>query len=125
MSCSPSQPPVTADDSSDYGSDFTPEQESLVDELLAKVAATENAPATAAAVAPAAAVGDSTRQTPTGDIEDYYAPSQSSPRVPRVLGREKPGATYQLFKTAAAALSPRPVVGGSGQRPGDAGAALG
>lgn len=124
MSCSPSQPPVTADDSSDYGSDFTPEQELLVDELLAKVA-TENVPATTAAVAPATTVRDSTRQTPTGDIEDYYAPSQSSPRVPRVLGREKPGATYQLFKTAAAALSPRPVVGGSGQRPGDAGAALG
>lgn len=127
MSCSQSQSPLTADDSSDYGSDFTLEQEALVDELLAKVA-TENAPSTTNAdTGPTAAVATAvvidTRQTQIGDIEDHYASSQSSPRVPRVLGREKSGATYQ-FRKMAATLSPGPV-GVSDQGPDDAGTALG
>lgn len=105
---------LTPDDS-DYGSDFTPEQEALVDVLLAKID-TESASVTPSTPPPlpqpppqfprntatevAATIPVATQDTiGTQDIEDYYAP-QSSPRVPRVLGREKPGTTWQLYKTA-------------------------
>ena len=135
MSCQlpSSQQQLASDNSSDYGSDFTPEQEALVDELLANATGTENAsaPTTAveagAATTPANAIGDTALQTPeptvaTVDIEDYYdAHSQSSPRVPRVLGREKPGASWQLYKTTHAP-SPRgsqSALGTSSQRPDD------
>ena len=123
MSCQlpSSQQPLNSDDSSDYGSDFTPEQEALVDELLANATGTENASA------PTTAIDNTPIQAPVEptvaavDIEDFYnAHSQSSPRVPRVLGREKPGASWQLYKTTHAS-SP----GTSSQRPDDVGAAFG
>lgn len=51
------------------------------------------------------------------DIEDYYAP-HSSPRVPRVLGREKPGTSWQLYKTAGGPWSKAAGAGtGAGPEP--------
>lgn len=102
-----------------------------MDELLAQVA-TDSAPTTAAATgindinieaATATAAPVTTGiANDTVDIEDYYAPPQSSPRVSRVLGREQPGATWRLNKTESAFTSqtriPKP---GSG----DGSAALG
>lgn len=130
MSCQlpSSQQPLASDNSSDYGSDFTPEQEALVDELLANATGTGNAPVPTTAVEAVAATTTTTAidNTPeptvaTVDIEDCYdAHSQSSPRVPRVLGREKPGTSWQLYKTMHAS-SPGP----SNQRPDDVGVAFG
>ncbi|EAW07447.1 exonuclease V [Aspergillus clavatus NRRL 1] len=92
--------PVDFDDSSDYGSDFTPDEEELVNELLAKVAtdhatvqaaATTAAPATPTTLTSTAAVQNILRTTvaAVADIEDYAEVSATA-RVPRVLGREKP-----------------------------------
>lgn len=114
----PADPPpqqLTPDDS-DYGSDFTPEQEALVDELFAKIATKSASVAPTTSPPPlsqppsqlsrnfatdvAAAISIATQNTiGTQDIEDYYAP-HSSPRIPRGLGREKPGTTWQLYKPA-------------------------
>lgn len=70
MSCSQSQISSLNPDvnSSDYGSDFTPDEEALVDELLGSVA-TEDAVPDTDRTAPAAAGVDS----PIGNFEDYYA----------------------------------------------------
>lgn len=114
MSYPENTPHQSTPDHSDYGSDFTPEQEALVDELLAKIA-TESASVTPSTPPPlpqqpsqlprntatevAVNIPTATQDTVgTQDIEDYYAP-QSSPRIPRVLGRETPGTTWQLYKT--------------------------
>lgn len=132
MSCQlpSSQKQLDSDDSSDYGSDFTPEQEALVDELLANATGTRNASAPTTAVEAVAAATTTTAisntfvepTVATVDIEDYYAAhSQSSPRVPRVLGREKPGTSWQLYKTTHAP-SPRrsqSALGTSSQKPDD------
>ena len=132
MSCQlpSSQQQLASDNSSDYGSDFTPEQEALVDELLANATGTGNAPAPTTAVEAVAAATTTTAisntfvepTVATVDIEDYYAAhSQSSPRVPRVLGREKPGTSWQLYKTTHAP-SPRgsqSALGTSSQKPDD------
>lgn len=102
-----------------------------MDELLAQVA-TNNAPTTAAATGinnnnKEAAIATATPTATeiandTVDIEEYYAPPQSSPPVPRVLGREQPGATWQLYKPENAFTSQTriPKLGS-----GDGGAALG
>ena len=132
MSCQlpSSQKQLDSDDSSDYGSDFTPEQEALVDELLANATGTGNAPAPTTAVEAVTAATTTTAisntfvepTVATVDIEDYYAAhSQSSPRVPRVLGREKPGASWQLYKTthASSPREPQSSLGTSSQRPDD------
>ena len=132
MSCQlpSSQKQLDSDDSSDYGSDFTPEQEALVDELLANATGTGNAPAPTTAVEAVTAATTTTAisntfvepTVATVDIEDYYAAhSQSSPRVPWVLGREKPGTSWQLYKTTHAP-SPRgsqSALGTSSQKPDD------
>lgn len=138
----PMQPFLTSDDSSDYGSDFTPEQEALVDELLATIA-TENASVTptpppqppadidtaVADTAPSnistpAAVAVATQDNVNiQDIEDYYAP-QSSPRVPRVLGREKPG-IWQLYKTAGPWTKAPSLEPGAPEKKSNDGAAIG
>lgn len=81
------------DDSSDYGSDFTPEEEELLNELLAHVA-TQHAAATRSATATiveSAADSQEQKVQPTllvGDIEDYEE-HPKSPRTPKKLGREK------------------------------------
>ncbi|KAL7661792.1 hypothetical protein ACMYSQ_001166 [Aspergillus niger] len=98
MSCPPPAYPIIpgafddSDDSSsttDYGSDFSPEEDALLTDLLAKIAPdrhaiTTTAPAEAAAHPPPSQVAPVIR-----DIEDQYADPSNS-WVPRVLGREKP-----------------------------------
>ncbi|GKZ69344.1 hypothetical protein AnigIFM60653_005058 [Aspergillus niger] len=99
MSCPPPASPIIpgafddSDDSSssttDYGSDFSPEEDALLTDLLAKIAPdrhaiTTTAPAEAAAHPPPSQVAPVIR-----DIEDQYADPSNS-WVPRVLGREKP-----------------------------------
>lgn len=92
MSCSQSR--VTSmsagDNSSDYGSDFTPDEEALVDELLASIATEDavldtdrtTAEAAAAAAAAKAAVNE---PIGIGDVEDYC-------HAPGALGRKRPDA---------------------------------
>lgn len=79
--------------SSDYGSDFSPEEEALLDELLAKVApnhATVPDPVVAApALSPPLLPVPIEASATIADIEDQYAGSSSRP-LPRVFGREKP-----------------------------------
>ena len=91
------------DDSSDYGSDFTPDEEELLNELLERVAATEHgATAETSSTPPPPPPSDEQQQSlPDAvhdlqplpqqpllvtDIEDYEVPH--SVRFPRVLGRE-------------------------------------
>lgn len=114
MSCPPLSPtlmPRAFDDcfdssglsgsSSDYGSDFTPEEETLLDELLTKAVAEH---ATAPAVIPRQPVHHQPQQPPppqqgspfqlstapaaVTDIEQCHEVVPE--RVPRVLGREMP-----------------------------------
>lgn len=103
------QPDVLDDDSSDYGSEFTPDEQELLSELLARVVAPEHqtsttttATTTAEETTTIATTSDSQQQLLTeillddlqplsdplivSDIEDYEVPH--SARVPRVLGRE-------------------------------------
>ncbi|KAI9040838.1 exonuclease V [Aspergillus affinis] len=116
MSCPPPSQTINPDaDSSDYGSDFTPDEEALLNELLDKVAppATSSFPAVATAAAtttttaaplypPPVPPRSPSQQTFTsttavlGDIEDYYG-DPASGRVPRVLGRQMP--PWQVAKT--------------------------
>jgi exonuclease V len=95
------------DDSSDYGSEFTPDEEELLNELLARVAPERQIPTTTTTTATALATTTTTTSEPQqqsltevllhdlqplsdpliiSDIEDYEVPH--SARVPRVLGRE-------------------------------------
>jgi exonuclease V len=93
--------PDDFDDSSDYGSDFTPDEEELLNDLLAKVAtehATAQASATATATTTTASKTVQATVTAVADIEDY-AESPASQRVPKVLGREKPGFLWQKRTT--------------------------
>ncbi|KAL1866284.1 hypothetical protein Plec18167_009124 [Paecilomyces lecythidis] len=114
------------DGSSDYGSDFTPDEEELLNELLAKAAATHQRAATAqsssqdqfhvsAITTATATVTAVEAEVPEqdlqslqpnlviGDIEDYEDPR--TPRVPKVLGREK----WSPRKTQQALWPWRPV----------------
>lgn len=87
------QPGTQNDDSSDYGSDFTPDEEELLNELLARVVATteEVTPTTSspAQQQPQQIIKESSHDIQplvVTDIEDYEIPH--SVRFPRVLGRE-------------------------------------
>ncbi|CAG8154813.1 unnamed protein product [Penicillium olsonii] len=104
MSC-----PKESDDSTDYGSDFTPEEEQLLSELLDKAAG----PATGqAAILPSTPFLPSTPVSPkspallefeslhpearaalVADIED--AVEEAPVRLPKVLGRERPRAPWR------------------------------
>ncbi|KAL2006701.1 hypothetical protein VTN00DRAFT_9369 [Thermoascus crustaceus] len=94
-------------DSSDYGSDFTPEEEELLNELLANVATQHAATTRSATATIVESAADSQEQNlqPTllvGDIEDYEE-HPKSPRTPKKLGREKcipPWAGTQQNRTA-------------------------
>lgn len=100
------QPNDLDDDSSDYGSDFTPDEQELLSELLARVVAPEHQTSTVttttAEETTTATTSESQQQLLAelllddlqplsdplivSDIEDYELPH--SVRVPRVLGRE-------------------------------------
>ncbi|RMJ24488.1 hypothetical protein PHISP_04647 [Aspergillus sp. HF37] len=97
------------DSSSDYEPDFTADEEELVNNLLAKVAA-EHATALHSPAATASLSLDQPPAPPVADIEDYEDPRFRSPKM---RGSEKLG-------------SPRSpvVVGGSGQTSGYGGTAL-
>lgn len=91
------------DDSSDYGSEFTPDEEELLNELLTRVAPDRQIPTTTTALATTTTTTSEPQQQSLtevllydlqplsdpliiSDIEDYEVPH--SARVPRVLGRE-------------------------------------
>ncbi|KAL4895813.1 exonuclease V [Aspergillus ambiguus] len=92
MSCSPSPQNLMSDNNSDYGSDFTPDEEELINELLAKAVA-EHATTAARTTTPTPTTPEPLSQgaaaAPVGDIEDYGAFSPS-PRTPKVRGRQMP-----------------------------------
>ncbi|RAK97475.1 exonuclease V [Aspergillus ibericus CBS 121593] len=117
MSCHSSATPVIpggfndSDSSTDYGSDFSPEEEALLNDLLAKVAPDPDATtiAATATVTPALSQQPSPAVTPVArDIEDQYA-APSSSRVPRVLGREKPA--WQVRSSQQGGARPAPIPG--------------
>jgi exonuclease V len=127
MSCQPySQILITGafDNSSDYGSDFTPDEEEVLNDLLAK-AATEHAALHATSVTSPPLQESRTTTTVTakevniavGDIEDCYVAS-ASPRTPKVLGRQK--SVWQISRTWSS-----PVAGRAGPMARDGGAAFG
>lgn len=72
-------------DSSDYGSDFSPDEEELLNELLASVSTT-NLPTPAPTTTTTITVTTLADPLIVSDIEDYEVPH--SVRFPRVLGRE-------------------------------------
>lgn len=93
------------DDSSDYGSEFTPDEEELLNELLARVAAAPEITTTTTTTDTITTTEETTSETQeqflkevlddlqplsdpliVSDIEDYEVPH--SARFPRVLGRE-------------------------------------
>ncbi|PYI11859.1 hypothetical protein BO78DRAFT_303321 [Aspergillus sclerotiicarbonarius CBS 121057] len=115
MSCpSPATPLIPggfndSDSSTDYGSDFSPEEEALLNDLVAKVAPD---PHTTATVTPTPALSQPPPPAVTPvvrDIEDQYA-DPSSNRVPRVLGREKPVWQIQSNRPGGGAR-PAPIPG--------------
>jgi len=105
MSCTPA--PTTPDtDSSDYGSDFTPDEEQILNDLLAQAVA-EHASATVAtaSTAPPPATANATTTVAAAELVDLNSLNpvktadivadiedglESAPgvRVPKVLGRE-------------------------------------
>ncbi|PYH99716.1 hypothetical protein BO71DRAFT_368755 [Aspergillus ellipticus CBS 707.79] len=96
MSCPPPSSPPTptglhdSASSSDYGSDFTPEEEALLSDLL-QVATDHATPAAPSATATPQSPPPPAPPAVVQDIEDQYAdPPNSSTWTPRVLGREKP-----------------------------------
>ena len=117
MSCSPQRPRPELSDSSDYGSDFSPDEEHLLNELVTKAVAEH---ATATALRDATSVST---PTPSQDVADAITPpvavtladldslqpatiaaivadiedAVTSPgvRLPKVLGREKPGSPWR------------------------------
>lgn len=93
------------DSGSDYGPDFTPDEEELVNDLLAKAIAGS-----------AIALHSPPTAPPVGDIEDYGA----SPRIqsPKVLGRGRLGSPLQGHSSRLGA-------GRSSQTPRDGDTALG
>jgi exonuclease V len=78
------------DDSSDYGSDFSPDEEELLNQLLARADNQTQQPATPPRqTAPAettALLSDLKKPLLVTDIEDNEIPH--SVRIPKVLGRE-------------------------------------
>ncbi len=140
MSCPPQRPQPDVSDSSDYGFDFTPDEEHLLNELVTKAAA-EHATATArrdagsistptstpnvadAITTPIAAtladldsLQPATLAATVADIED--AVTSPGVRLPKVLGREKPGSPWRRSSQRAwpGPTSPRsPVAGRSSQ----------
>jgi exonuclease V len=96
------------DDSSDYGSDFTPDEQELLNELLETVTATTTTTTTVSE-----SESESEKQPPTPeqirpdlqtvqhlfvtDIEDYEVPHPA--RSPRVLGREAWSASRRVWLT--------------------------
>ncbi|KAF9890312.1 hypothetical protein FE257_005978 [Aspergillus nanangensis] len=109
-----------SDASSDYGSDFTPDEEELINELLTKAVA-EHA-ATAPVPFPRQPATPESPSTITAsqavkDIEDCYEEDSQSSRTPRVLGRQKH--IWQVSRTQQGVVASRP-----GQTPGDGGAAF-
>lgn len=73
MDCSPvhQQQSIGADAGSDYGSDFTAEEEELVNQLLAKVPSEDDAPSTPV----------------VDEFEDVEEPGPA--KMPRILGRDQ------------------------------------
>lgn len=140
MSCPPQRPRPELSDSSDYGSDFTPDEEHLLNELVTKAVA-EQATATAhrdatpvstptpsqnvadAITTPIAAtlaeldsLQPATLAAVVADIED--AVTSPGVRLPKVLGREKPGSPWRRSSQRPwpGPTSPRsPVAGRSSQ----------
>ena len=120
MSCPSSATPLIpggfhdSNSSIDYGSDFSPEEEALLDDLLAKVAPDPHATSTPAVPVPATPAAIAQPPPPSvaavvQDIEDQYADPSSS-RVPRVLGREKPAWQIQSNRPGGGAR-PAPIPG--------------
>lgn len=110
------------DSSSDYGPDFTAEEEELVNELLAK-AASEHAVSPTADLHPRPHRDQPVTTVCAGDIEDYEHRSRA--RSPKLLGREKPAFPWQ--RKTAQFSSPASSQGGRGpgQVSGYAGTASG
>lgn len=111
-----------SDNSSDYGSDFTPDEEEVLNKLLAQ-AVKEHATPLHATPPPPPTQPSTT--TPTaketngavGDIEDCHV-APSSPRTPKVLGRQK--TVWQVSRTWRS-----PVAGRAGQMASNGDAAFG
>ncbi|KAB8223702.1 exonuclease V a 5' deoxyribonuclease-domain-containing protein [Aspergillus novoparasiticus] len=108
------------DNSSDYGSDFTPDEEDILNEILAQ-AVTEHAALHATPPPPPpqpTTTSPAAKETnhPVGDIEDCHV-APSSPRTPKVLGRQKP--VWQVSRTWGS-----PLAGGAGQMASNGGAAF-
>lgn len=118
MSCSPQLQWPEDSDSSDYGSDFTPDEEALLNELVTK-ASTDHAPAHTTPISTPASITHPivSSTTPTNavatpesidleslqpavlealvaDIEDGIE-DPPSVRLPKVLGREKPRSPWK------------------------------
>ncbi|RMZ47296.1 hypothetical protein CA14_001946 [Aspergillus flavus] len=109
-----------SDCSSNYGSDFTPDEEDILNELLAQ-AVTEHAALHATPPPPPpqpSTTSPAAKRTnhPIGDIEDCHV-APSSPRTPKVLGRQKP--VWQVSRTWGS-----PVAGRAGQMASNGGAAF-
>lgn len=110
MSCLPQLTRAETSGSSDYGSDFTPDEEELLNELLCKAVAehaTAATPTSTAAVPTIehedtiAATADLESLQPAvidalvADIEDGLEEPSGSLRLPKVLGREKPRSPWR------------------------------
>ncbi|OGM48589.1 hypothetical protein ABOM_002476 [Aspergillus bombycis] len=109
---------IISDNSSDYGSDFTPDEEEVLNELLAQ-AVTEHAALHATPPPPQPSTTTPAAKEinrAVGDIEDCHV-APSSPRTPKVLGRQKP--VWQVSKTWRS-----PVAGRAGQMASNGGAAF-
>lgn len=138
MSCPPQIPRPEVSDSSDYGSDFTPDEEQLLNDLVTKAVvehATAQRDATlvstptpsenvedAITTPVAATLADLDSLQPAilaaivADIED--AVTTPGFRVPKVFGREKPGSPWgqSSQRPWPGPTSPRsPVAGSSSQ----------
>jgi exonuclease V len=118
MSCPPQLPRPEVSDFSDYGSDFTPDEEQLLNDLVTKAAAehatvqrdatpvstptpNQNQNVEGAIITPVAAkLADLDSLQPASlaalvaDIEDAVTNSPGV-RLPKVLGQEKPGSPWR------------------------------
>jgi exonuclease V len=97
-----------SDSSSDYGSDFSPDEEELINELLAKAVAehaTTGTTATAASPTTPEPPSQAEILAAVGDIEDYYEGVLPGPLTPRVLGRQKPA--WQVSRVRHGAVPSR------------------
>ncbi|KAE8375184.1 exonuclease V a 5' deoxyribonuclease-domain-containing protein [Aspergillus bertholletiae] len=121
MSC-PQSPEILMkdkipDNSSNYGSDFTPDEEEVLNELLAQAASDHatlhatpsRSPPQPSTTAPAA---KGTNHA-VSDIEDCHV-APPSPRTPKVLGRQKP--VWQVSR-----IRQSPIAGRAGQMASDDG----